>query len=277
MNQTVQELHGFLISLGGKKTDMKNMMKSYLGDDYSSNHLRNFCLYWLKGMALRPEWEDTVEGRAAFDEWRRKNDLDCLYFDGDLCADTLMSAWTIIKWVAEYLNMEYGIKFSKCEKDLKLLAEDRDAYLPAKDDLVKLLDRFLELAERRCNYILLSDRCMNNDRYEFRRSAKYIKFFDQVPATLWHVFCKETLGQYFLGDNGEVDERKVEEWIRREKLQMGFANRVISQENVIPLTSTARLYFGKRLKTRSDLEEALRYMICFLEQREKEIGGDLDE
>ena len=163
-----------------------------------------------------------------------------------------MSAWTIIKWVAEYLNMEYGIKFSKCEKDLKLLAEDRDAYLPAKDDLVKLLDRFLELAERRCNYILLPDRRMNNDRYEFRRSAKYIKLFDQVPATLWHVFHKETLGQYFLGENSEVDESKVEDWIRREKLHMGFANRVISQENVIPLTSTAKLYFGKRLIFRSD-------------------------
>ena len=256
---------------------MKNMMKSYLGDDYSSNHLRNFCLYWLKGMACKPEWEDTEECHAAFDRWRRENDLDCLYFDGDLCADTLMSAWTLIKWVAEYLNMEYGIKFAKCEKDLKLLAQDRDAYLPAKDELVMLLDRFLELAERRCNYILLPDRCMNKDRYEFRRSGICTKFFDQVPATLWHVFYKETLGRYFLDEKGEVDVRKVEDWISKEKLQMGFANGVISRENVIPLTSTAKPYYGKRLKTRSELEEALNYMISFLEQREKGIGGDFND
>ena len=52
---------------------------------------------------------------------------------------------------------------------------------------------------------------------------------------------------------------------------------MISQENVIPLTSTAKPYYGKRLKTRSDLEEALRYMISFLELREKEIGGDSND
>ncbi len=27
---------------------MKNMMKEYLGNDYSNDHLRNFCLYWIK-------------------------------------------------------------------------------------------------------------------------------------------------------------------------------------------------------------------------------------
>lgn len=29
--------------------EKRNMMKSYLGDSYSSNHLKNFCLYWMKG------------------------------------------------------------------------------------------------------------------------------------------------------------------------------------------------------------------------------------
>ena len=32
---------------------MKNMMKEYLGTEYSDNHLRNFCLYWTKGYERR--------------------------------------------------------------------------------------------------------------------------------------------------------------------------------------------------------------------------------
>lgn len=28
---------------------MRNIMKEYLGNDYSDNHLKNFCLYWMKG------------------------------------------------------------------------------------------------------------------------------------------------------------------------------------------------------------------------------------
>lgn len=79
------------------------MLKEYLGNDYSNNHLRNFCLYWMG-----------EEGSG--DEWRSKNDPDCLYFNGDLRADTLMSAWTPIKWVADCLNSEYGIKFRKIYK-----------------------------------------------------------------------------------------------------------------------------------------------------------------
>lgn len=249
---------------------MKNMMNAYLGDDYSNNHLRNFCLYWMKGISTRRNY-------PTYDKWRSENDMDCLYLDGDLRADTLMSAWTPIKWVANFLNMENGKKFTKCEKDIKLLAEDRDAYLPPKDELVKLLDRFLELAEKRCNYIMLPDRKMNNDRYTLKRKGMCKKLYDQVPATLWHVFNKETLGLYFLDENGEVDERRVEEWIRREKLQMGFTDGEIKQENVILLTSTAKPGEGKWLGTRNDLEEALRYMISFLEQREKEIGGDFND
>lgn len=47
---------------------MKNMMKEYLGSDYSNNHLRNFCLYWMKGSDTMPAWEDTEEGRDRYDE-----------------------------------------------------------------------------------------------------------------------------------------------------------------------------------------------------------------
>ena len=248
---------------------MKNMMKAYLGKDYSSNHLRNFCLYWLKGMACMPEWEDTEERLAELDEWRKANDLDCLYFDGDLCADTLMSAWTIIKWVVQYLNRNKNLKLSKCEASFVLLAEDPDKYLPPENGLVKLLYEFLALAELPCNYILLPDRKMNKDRYNCFRNGRCKRFFDQVPATLWHIFEKETLGVYFLDGNGEVDEKAVTDWIRREKLEMGFEKKIIKQSAVIPLAKEISPRRGKELTKESELREALTYMIRFLRQRDR--------
>ena len=99
---------------------MKNMMKEYLGNDYSSDHLRNFCLYWMKGAACRKDYPSD-------DAWRSENDLDCLTFDGDLHADTLMSAWTPIKWVADCLNSDLGIKFHKSSKDSTDPEQDRMA------------------------------------------------------------------------------------------------------------------------------------------------------
>lgn len=162
---------------------MENMMKVYLGNDYSDDYLKNFCLYWLNGMACRPSWENTEESRAAYDTWRKENDLDCLYYGGDLKADTLMSAWTPISWVVNLLNKGKGKVFYKTKADIRLLMENIDKYLPGDNELVRLLYRFLELAELPCNYILLPDRNMNTDRYCFRRSAKFRMLYDQVPAT----------------------------------------------------------------------------------------------
>ena len=76
---------------------MKNLMKKILGKNYSKNLVRNFCLYRLKMLRTNPGYGETEEEHAKYDAWRAANDLDCLYFDGDLRADTLMSQWTLIK------------------------------------------------------------------------------------------------------------------------------------------------------------------------------------
>ena len=246
---------------------MENMMKVYLGNDYSDDYLKNFCLYWLKGMACRPSWENTEESRAAYDAWRKENDLDCLYYGGDLKADTLMSAWTPISWVVNLLNKGKGKVFYKTKADIRLLMENIDKYLPGDNELVRLLYRFLELAELPCNYILLPDRNMNTDRYCFRRSAKFRMLYDQVPATLWHVFEKETLGMYFLDENGEVDEEAVAAWILRERLEMGFKNKVVKQSEVLPLVEGLEPCDAKRFTTADEIKQALTYMINILEKR----------
>ena len=115
---------------------MKNMMKEYLGNDYTENHLKNFCLYWMKA------------AKGYGDEWRAGNDLDCLYFDGNLRADTLMSAWTPIKWVADFVNSESGIKFYKRNEEYALanLDEIFDGYEGIRRNLDKLADYHHSLA-----------------------------------------------------------------------------------------------------------------------------------
>lgn len=242
---------------------MKNMMKEYLRNEYSDNHLRNFCLYWMRAS----------EGSG--DEWRRKNDLDCLYFDGDLRADTLMSAWTPIKWVADFLNEDKGIVFRKYRRDsndplsyLRILSEDGDQYLPKNHKLVGLLYDFLELAEQRCNFILLPDRKMNCARYKTYVNGEKIWLYDEVPATLSHIFDKNSLGRYFLGSDNEVDLSVLSSWIIREHLEMGFENYVIEKGNVRPLIPGIDPYEAKWLKDETEIEKALEYMIDFLRKRE---------
>ena len=248
---------------------MKNLMKKTLGKYYSKNLVRNFCLYKMNLLVNSPRYGETQEEHDRYDEWRKANDLDCLYFDGDLRADTLMSQWTMIKWVAEFINRESGLKLSLCEPDLMLFIEETDKYLPPENELVQLLYEFLALAELPCNYILLPDRCMNNDRYCFKRSYRIKMFYDQVPVTLWNIFEKETLGRYFLDEDGNVDEAKVNEWVRREKLEMGFEMKVIKQSAVIPLAKEISPKRGKELTKESELREALLYMIRFLRQRDR--------
>ena len=256
-------------------------MKEYLGNDYSNNHLRNFCLYWMKGRETMPVWEDSEEGKARYDAWRGKNDLDCLYFDGDMRADTLMSAWTPIKWVADCLNKEYGMKFYKTAKDdpdhyLKLLADDRDAYLPPKHELVQLLDKFLELAELRCNYILLPDRDMNTARFNCPVNGKINRLYDEVPVMFYHLFDKEWFGRFFeqtdaLGNDKNDLSSDVVKWIERECLVCGFEDGIMDKEHVIPLLENLPTGEAKWLTKEAEIREALIYMIHFLETRQKDL------
>lgn len=250
---------------------MKNKMKSYLGKAYSENdHICNFLKYWIKGIPGMPDYNTD---RESYDNWRKDNDLDCLYFDGELNADTLMSVWTPLSWVLNYLNKDSGEKFykySKYHEDtcfyLKKLVAEQDKYLPKNNELVQLLERFAELAELRCNFILLPDEKMNADRYSVMIDGERIWLCDQVPATLYHVFEKNSLGKHFLNECGEVDKEKVSAWIIREHLEHGYDGD-IEQKNVIPLITGINPNVAVWPKTEKEIAEALKYMIDFLEIR----------
>ena len=242
---------------------MKNKMKEYLGNEYSDNHIKNYCLYWMKA------------SDGSGDEWRKKNDLDCLYFDGDLRADTLMSAWTPVKWVADFLNTDKGIKFNKKIEtaddpfcDLKLLANESEKYLPPDHRLVKLLERFLELAEQRGNYILLPERDMNPLRYRINIGDKEVMLFDEVPATLSHVFDKDSLGRFFCDEEGRLNEEAVIGWIRREHLEMGFEDGKVCKCRILPLVPGLEPYEPKWFTEEDEIYSALEYMVNFLKVRQ---------
>lgn len=236
-------------------------MRKYIGaENYSyTNHIKNFCLYWIKA------------SNGCGDEWRKENDLDCLYYNGDLRADTLMSAWTPIKWVADLLNKDKGKKFYKHLKntanpcsDLKLLYENCDLYLPKSHSLVYLLEEFLTLAEQSCNYILLPDRRMNCDRYHMNIDGEEVWLYDSVPATLYHVFNDKTLGKYFTDISPET-------WIKREHLTMGFRNNIIARENIISMPGYDGIIKAKWLDDEESICKALQYMIAFLKARQTEM------
>ncbi|MCR4989533.1 MAG: hypothetical protein K6A38_01535 [Lachnospiraceae bacterium] len=242
---------------------MKNMMKEYLGNEYSDNHLKNFCLYWVKAYTCKERYK-------SIEEWRKENDLDCLYLDGDLRGDTLMSAWTPIKWVADLLNRSNGIEFCKKSRismdpyhDLNLLAEYGDSYLPPEHELVRLLDRFLFLAELRCNFIQLPSRGMNTNRYKCYIGNEKVWLYDEVPATLAHIFDRNSLGRFF------KDYDDVIGWIKREHLEMGFEDGKISPYHVRPLIAGLGPYNPKWLTEENEIKQALEYMIDFLEARIK--------
>lgn len=45
---------------------MENKMKEYLGNAYSDNHLKNFCLYWMKGRRTVPVWNKAKDDEKLY-------------------------------------------------------------------------------------------------------------------------------------------------------------------------------------------------------------------
>ncbi len=276
---------------------MKNIMKQYLGDAYTGNHIINFLNYWIKGQQTAVLFD--CENPEPYYEWRRHNDLDCIAKGGDLRADTLVSAWTPMKQVLQILhpklNVYKTVKGEDPSRDLKMLRDHYADYFAFEGitrfekSMVRLLDVALSLAEEECNYILLpgpsrdTGTRMNPERYSMIRNGKKICLYDEIPCLLENVFDPETLGKYF------DSEEAVVHWIRREHLEVGFyrlrGNRLYSfihpelitdedirQDFVIPLTDDCSnplslTGIGHWITDGNDMKAALVYMIKFLSAR----------
>lgn len=219
---------------------IRNEMQIYLKDQYTNNPIINFLNYWMKP-----------------DKPRAKNDLDCLYFSGDLKADTIFSVWNPLKMVLDNLNPNEKLyKTNKYGSDpykyLKKIRDNIDFYLPRNEQMVKELYHFANLAETRANYMLWPSQGPNVQRKDY---------YDQMPPTLYNCFPNGDLSRYF--DNKVT----LNEWLIREDLGMFFSSGVYSKENINPLISSMKSNTWKWLKVRDEIIEMLQNMNLILGQR----------
>lgn len=242
-----------------------NIMKHYLGKEYSKNYLTNYCLYLMKSekrydeILAKKESMTKEEWILAEREWRKKNELSCLYYDGDNKADCLIDMWQVIEGVANFINREKGVEFVGRNEDRKrfysflgLLMKEGETYLPPENELVKLLFRILELAEQKCNVFL----CPSEEMKEERK-----KFYSQIPVMLYHVFERENLGRFF------EKEEEIVGWINSENLSHGFADYRISQDKIRPYILGLAPEDARELVSEEELRQSLEYLIWFLNFR----------
>ena len=222
----------------------ENMMKKYLGDRYSTNHIINFINYWIEG----------------YDKPRALSDLDCLYYDGDLNADTIFSVWTPIKFVLDCLNPKEKFykynKYGNPHKFLFIVKDNLDTLLPRDKEVVQELYRFAELAETRANYFKWPITGINKQRYG--------DDFDQMPPALYKCFPGGKYSSFF--DN---DAMVLFQWIEDQKLEDFFIGNSIEQKNIRPLISSMNANESKWLKDEIEILEMLKNYNSILQERSK--------
>lgn len=219
-----------------------NQMQLFLKDQYSNDPIINFLQYWMD------ERGD-----------REVNDLDCLYFDGDLCADTLFSVWTPLKFVLDYLNPNESFykknRYGDPHKYLRRIKAHIDEFLPKEDKLVAELYKFAALAELRGNYFRWPCREINDQRYDD---------YDQVPPTLFKCFPGEKYGRYF-----QNDEKKLRTWLQDEKLEMLFSGDSLRKEDIKPLINGMTPREAKWLHKYNEILEMLQNYVALLSERQR--------
>ena len=85
-------------------------------------------------------------------------------------------------------------------------------------------------------------------------------------------YCNNHLKNYCrywmrLSEGKGDDELPAEEWVKREGLEMGFKDGIISQDTVLPLIQGLEPKNGKWLTQEDEIRQALQYMISFLKNR----------
>lgn len=257
----------------------ENKLKKYLGDKYTDNPIINFLLYWSIGNDTCPtpkrvfgkeyndlSMEEREKLKAIKNEWRKMNDLDCIWLDGDLNADTIFSLWTPLKMCLQCLasnrfkwvgNENIPIKNQKYINEIK---SNINAYLPRDDDLVKELYRFAELASTRANVMRLIDSNMQE-----RGDAK-LKYYDQMPKTLYECFDGGRFSKNFSGNE------RVQKWVREEALEMFFIGGEISKDKIKPLIKRMKPYEAEWLNKKTELLEMIKNYNEILEIRQEKLG-----
>ncbi|RTR28112.1 hypothetical protein EKG37_17565 [Robertmurraya yapensis] len=220
----------------------ESKIKILIGDKYTDNPIINYLNYWILGKENRQRYNQ--------DKWRKKYDLDVIWLEGDLNADTIFSLWMPLKMCLQCLNPDIFEKSGPMRKPLKnqywfkKIIEEIDTYLPPSDDLVKELYKFAELASTKANVMRLPAR---------RMQVRGIKYFDQMPKTLYECFKDGNFTKYF-----NYNDEEVMEWIKEEKLKVFFEGNTISNHTIKPLIGNLHPSQCKWLKEKENILQMLK-------------------
>ena len=192
------------------------------------------------------------------DEYRQKNDLDCILTDGNLCADTIFSLWLPLRFVLVRINdyktlSQYGDINNKVEF-LKAISGHIPELLPLESTVVLKLIRLFDLGQKRCNVMILKDRRMQ------RRGDK--PYYDYMPYFLSECFEDGDFSSYFTSGDQELKE-----WIQEEKLEMFFKEDRIEKDTIKDLAGTGDITKG----VPQDMNLLLDNYIGILEQRKRRL------
>lgn len=214
-------------------------MKEYLGQDYNEdNYILNWLRYWAKN-----------DGKHN-DEWRKVNDLDCIYLHDDLCADTIISIFQILQRVINSINQ--NVKVARNIKDIEMIIRNFDQLLPKKDPLVQQLQILASKAELRSNFMHLPNRKMQ---------IRGLAYADEMSPTLYQCFDDGIFSKYF-------KEITVKQWVEKEKLKMLFKDNIIDRDHIKPtINGYSSKQCFKRTRERELILGLIEYSITFLDKR----------
>lgn len=196
---------------------LKEVNKNEDWEYNEENRLNNILYHQLFSCINYPD-DSSIEIK---DEFRREHDCDSFYYkkigfndNESLFADTMISFW---KPYQSRLNAKAkALEFQKPQNktDVYKIKKFKELINCQRQDINiindnQILKKFFKLVYTKGNFMLIPNRQMNNDR------GRWDFICDEIDWTLYHCHKDGRYFKYF--DN---DEEKVNEWIKREKLEM---------------------------------------------------------
>lgn len=169
------------------------------------------------------------------DKYRKEHDLDCIFTNGNLLADTLFSLWLPLRYTLNSFEAprwkwwkDFEVNCLK-NKDICLknhnpfiveLETNIQNFLP-EDEITKKLIHLFALGQERCNVIILPHRYWNT-----KRGGK--PYYDYVPHFLHDSFDK-------------YNYETLVSWVKREKLDGLFDDGIIDKDHIADLAGTGNV------------------------------------
>ncbi len=224
--------------------------------------IKNQIQYWIKYENDKPKVPYNESTKKLYDEYRSKNDRDCVLNDGNLLADTIFSLWLPLRFALVNLHTYYEIKeitgYSIVEKNinfLQTLDNSIECLLPKEDEVTEVLSELFVMGVKRVNTMILPDRGLQYKQYDY------------MPNFLKECFVG---GKYSYAFN--YNNEKFKDWVSQQKLWMFFDDGIISEQNIKDLAHTGDIN-NNVPKDKVGLIKCLNSYIDILEERQKYLYG----